>query len=77
FTATVALSVDPLARMQAALTALIYVDFDLDLAVGPQLDAVGVRIGLSRFVPYPLRGLFFSWGDPLRGWGEGVWKGPF
>ena len=76
FTATVGLSVDPLSRMQSALTALI-TDFDLDTALGPQLDAVGIRVGRSRLVPYALQGLFFSWGDPIRGWGAGIWKGPY
>ncbi len=76
FVATVGLSVDPLARMQAALAALSG-EFDLDAAVGPQLDAVGVRVGRSRLVPYPLQGLFFSFDDPVRGWDQGVWKGPY
>ncbi|WP_158810246.1 DUF2612 domain-containing protein [Beijerinckia sp. L45] len=76
FVATVGFSVDPLARIQSALFALID-DFDLDDAIGVQLDAVGVRVGLSRLVPYALQGLFFSWGDPIRGWGAGVWKGRY
>ncbi|MDR3488825.1 MAG: DUF2612 domain-containing protein [Bradyrhizobium sp.] len=76
FVATVGLSVDPLTRMQAALFGLVQ-DFDFDSAVGVQLDAVGVRVGLSRLVPYALQGLFFSFDDPLRGLDEGVWKGPY
>lgn len=76
FAATVALSVDPLVRMEAALQAL-YFDFDLDVAVGPQLDAVGVRVGRSRAVPIPLQNLFFSWDDTIRGWDAGIWKGPY
>ena len=62
--------------MQTALRKLV-ADFDLDNAVGAQLDAVGVRIGRSRLIPYALQGLFFSWGDPARGWGQGLWKGPY
>ena len=76
FAATVALSVDPLVRMEAALQALSD-DFDLDDAVGPQLDAVGLRVGRSRSVPIPLQGLFFTWDDPIRGWDAGIWKGPY
>jgi hypothetical protein len=34
-------------------------------------------VGLSRQLSYPLQGLFFTWGDAARGWGKGVWKGPY
>lgn len=76
FTATVALTVDVLARFQVFLAGLPQA-FDLDFAIGVQLDAVGIRVGRSRDVPYPLQGLYFSFDKPGRGWDQGVWKGPY
>ena len=76
FVATVALSVDVLARFQAFLASMPQA-FDLDFAIGVQLDAVGVRVGRSRFVPYPIQNVFFSFDDPLRGFDRGIWKGPY
>ena len=77
FVATVSLSVQPLADMQVLLAALCDTTFDLDKAIGVQLDAVGLRVGRTRFLPYPLQGIFFSWDDPLRGWDKGIWQGPY
>jgi Protein of unknown function (DUF2612) len=42
-----------------------------------QLDGVGERIGRSRHFNIPLAGVYFSWDDPLRGWDQAVWKGPY
>lgn len=77
FVATVQASVDPLARLQVALREMEIVDFDLDTAIGVQLDAVGARVGRSRNLPYPLQGIFFSLDDPARGLDKGIWKGPY
>ncbi len=52
-------------------------DFDLDTAVGRQLDAVGVRVGRSRHLRLPLEGIYFSWNVEGVGWNEGFWKGRF
>ncbi|MCL1939527.1 MAG: DUF2612 domain-containing protein [Desulfovibrionaceae bacterium] len=49
--------------------------FDLDTAVGRQLDAVGVRVGRTRHLHTPLTGVYFSWNTEDVGWNEGVWKG--
>lgn len=76
FVATVAVTVAPFAALQTLLASLPE-EFDLDNAIGAQLDAVGVRVGRSRQLPYPLQGIFFTWGDPARGWGKGIWKGPY
>lgn len=51
--------------------------FDVDEAVGVQLDVDGRWIGRSRIIDVPLPNLWFSWGDPARGWGRGVWRQPF
>jgi hypothetical protein len=51
--------------------------FDLDAALGVQLDAVGLWVGVSRRVPTPITGVYFTWGADGLGWGQGKWKGPF
>jgi hypothetical protein len=51
--------------------------FDVDLAVGVQLDAVGVRVGQSRNIPVPLTGVYFSWDTNFVGWDQGSWQGPW
>lgn len=53
-------------------------DFDIDTAVGSQLDVLGIWIGASRFLAVPLTGIYFSW-DGLynEGWDLGTWQGVF
>lgn len=51
--------------------------FDLDSAVGDQLDIVGEWIGLSRNVSTPLSGIYFSFDVDGLGFDQGTWKGPF
>ncbi|GLQ96487.1 DUF2612 domain-containing protein [Dyella mobilis] len=50
--------------------------FDLDNAVGPQLDAVGAWVGISRNVNVPIDNVYFSWDETGVGWDQGVWMGP-
>lgn len=76
FVATVRTTIDPLAKLQAELSALPTA-FDLDSAVGVQLDVCGEWIGLSRNIPTPLIGVYFAWGTVGVGWGEGSWKAQF
>lgn len=69
-----------LEQMLAAnnLVAAIEVAFDIDNAVGVQLDTLGEWIGRSRFIGTPLVGAYFTWDDtPLVGWDSGYWQGPF
>lgn len=51
--------------------------FDLDVAIGKQLDVDGEHINLARNISVPLRDPWFRWGDATRGWGLGMWKEPF
>jgi hypothetical protein len=51
--------------------------FDIDTAVGAQLDAVGVRVGLSRQLAVPLAGVYFSLDTAGVGLDQGVIRGPF
>lgn len=49
--------------------------FDLDTAVGVQLDAIGLWVGISRRVSVPISGVYFSFDDPALGFDAGVWYG--
>ena len=51
--------------------------FDLDNAVGAQLDDVGLWVGISRNVSVPLAGVYFSFDMAGVGFDQGNWKGPF
>jgi hypothetical protein len=68
---------EPLRKARERLAALRS-DFDVDTAVGKQLDAVGARIGVSRDLPLTLTGVYFAL-DDVGGIGldRGVWKGAY
>lgn len=51
--------------------------FDIDNAVGAQLDILGKWIGRSRVVSQPISGIYFSFDTELLGWDQGVWQGPY
>lgn len=57
---------------QIALCSQAYDLYDLDNAVGSQLDAVGLWVGLSRFVALDVV-QYFSWDTQGVGWDQGVW----
>lgn len=62
-------AIDACASMPAA--------FDIDLAVGTQLDAVGVRVGMSRYLLTPIAGVYFAFDDDTAGFGSGIWRRRF
>lgn len=74
FSATVSTEVEVAAYLQELLASLV-VKFDIDTAVGQQLDVIGLWAGVSRNVAVPIPGVYFSWdGDnPFLGWDFGVW----
>ncbi len=76
FMATIEATVGPFADAQDAFAAMPLA-YDLDLAEGVQLDAVGEWVGRSRYIPIPVPDPWFRWGDAKRGWGVGYWKGVF
>lgn len=47
--------------------------YNLDVAVGSQLDTVGKWIGPTRFVEVPITGLFFSFDIAGLGFDQGQW----
>lgn len=78
FMNTVAVLVQPLVDAQDMLAKLTG-DFDLDTAVGVQLDMVGQWIGRTRYITTPIRGVFFSFDDftPRTGFDQGIWLGQY
>lgn len=70
------LSTRPLTDVSTSLNALISA-FDIDTAVGVQLDILGEWIGRSRIVSVPISGIYFSFDTDGLGWDQGVWQGPF
>lgn len=50
--------------------------YDLDSAVGVQLDVVGQWVGFSRQLAVPIAGVYFSLDDPLLGLDQGYLRGP-
>lgn len=59
------------------LLASIPGKFDIDTAVGAQLDIVGEWVGLSRHIGTELSGIYFSLDDASLGLDAGFFKGPF
>lgn len=51
--------------------------FDLDEAMGAQLDTLGAWVGIGRRVRTPLTGVYFSFDIAGVGFDQGVWQGPF
>lgn len=62
---------DQINAMQAIPAA-----FDLDQAIGVQLDAVGLWAGITRQVKTPLN-VYFSLDTASLGFDQGSWQGPF
>lgn len=51
--------------------------FDLDGAIGAQLDSIGLWVGLSRRVNVPITGVYFAFDTENVGFDQGVWKDPY
>ncbi|MFO3917923.1 DUF2612 domain-containing protein [Klebsiella aerogenes] len=76
FFAHVDLSTRPLIDISQTMTGMISA-FDIDTAVGKQLDILGEWIGRKRRVSTPISGVYFSWDTEKLGWDQGMWQGPF
>lgn len=70
------LSTRPFTDISTALSGLIKA-FDIDNAIGSQLDILGEWIGLSRIVRQPITDVYFSFDIDGLGFGQGVWQGPY
>ena len=77
FKATLTAFVSPFARLQELLADTTR-QYDVDEAIGNQLDVVGQWVGVSRNIPTPLDGIYFEWqGSKSVGWNAGQWKGRY
>lgn len=76
FMAVVGALVQPLVDQMNVLQSMPG-KFDLDNAVGVQLDDVGLWVGVSRKIRTPLTGIYFSFDIDGLGFDQGTWKGPF
>lgn len=77
FVATVSVAVSPLVQVQSVLNSLT-AKYDVDYAVGEQLDRVGEWVGVTRYLTTPLTGVYFTWDDAdSTGWDYGTWRAPF
>ncbi|MFG1417159.1 DUF2612 domain-containing protein [Xanthobacter sp. V0B-10] len=76
FTQTVQYSVHPLSEVQSFLDFLP-AQFDLDTAIGVQLDQVGEWVGRTRAVNIPIASVWFSFNIDWLGINQGVWKGKY
>lgn len=70
------LSTRPLIDVSAETAGLITA-FDVDTAVGDQLDILGKWIGVSRAVAAPITGVFLEWDKERVGLDQGIWLGPY
>lgn len=70
------LSTRPLIDVSTATSGLVSA-FDVDTAVGNQLDILGKWIGVDRTVAAPISGVFLEWDKERVGWDQGVWLGPY
>lgn len=74
FVETVGINVDVSVRVQELLLSMIP-KFDVDTAVGDQLDIIGEWVGISRNVQVPITGVYFTWdGSAEVGWDYGTWQ---
>lgn len=65
-------------QVQDVLGSLRGAAFDLETAVGKQLDVLGEWVGVTRNIPVPITGVYFTWDDTDSvGWEYGIWENPF
>lgn len=72
----ISLITQPFVDIQNATTQQV-TDFNLDIAVGVQLDAVGLWVGIGRQIAMPITGVYFSFDDDELGFDAGLWRGRF
>ena len=51
-------------------------EFNIDLAIGQQLDIIGEWVGMSRNIHPPIEDVYFAWDSEGVGWDSGLWRGP-
>lgn len=74
FTAMVSFLVAVPVQVQTLMASMVPI-FDVDVAIGDQLDILGQWVGVSRNISIPIDGVYFSWdGDFTVGWDFGTWQ---
>lgn len=74
YTAMISADVATQVQVQTLLQQMIPL-FDVDVAVGDQLDIIGKWVGVSRSIAIPIPGVYFTWdGDFTVGWEYGTWQ---
>jgi len=68
--------VEPLTVIQSVIDNFV-TNFDVDIAVGKQLDAVGQWVGVSRVLETAITGVFAQFDTEGLGFDQGIWSGPF
>jgi hypothetical protein len=76
FVETVRANIQPYSDL-AAVIADMPRAYDLDEAVGAQLDVDGLWVGMSRFIPIPAPNTLFSFDVDGLGWDQGYIDGPY
>lgn len=74
FSAMVAMNVQPFVDCMTLLESVPTL-FDIDQAVGQQLDVIGEWVGISRNLVSPITS-YFAWDLVGVGWDQGTWKLP-
>lgn len=78
FRGVAAAAIAPLASNIGFVDTSFLQAWDLDTAVGTQLDQVGEWIGTTRFIEKPITGYYFTWEDTVEtGWEHGYWQGKY
>ena len=76
FLATVRAFVEPFCALQKMCAELAGDCYDVDAAIGEQLDVIAKWVGATRANTVPLDGIAFTWDSaPEKGWDNGCWEG--
>lgn len=75
FTAMISADVGIPVQVQNLMLSMIPI-FDVEVAVGDQLDIIGKWVGVSRNIAIPIEGVYFTWDgtDYTVGWDFGSWQ---
>jgi hypothetical protein len=68
--------ITPLVEMENQAFVLATRGYNVNTAVGVELDRIGEWVGIGREVYPPLDGVYFTWDDrKTNGWDMGLWRG--
>lgn len=74
FEAMVSIGLEAPLQIQSLMTSMIPL-FDIDNALGSQLDDIGKWVGLSRNITIPVPSVYLEWdGLASLGWEYGIWQ---